>query len=122
MRVHFCCRRGEEQIDAFGFEQSAVGLEGSWVFVKILVGTELCGVDEDGSGDDMAGGACRVDEGKMALVQGTHRGDEAYGHLGRASGLAAGDAHRRDSAQDLHATTSAIPSEAKASATSRGRW
>ena len=81
--VHLFCGGGEEDVDAGGFEECAVGGEGAGVAGEVFVGAELGGVDEDGGGDDVAlrGGA---DEGEVAGVQGAHGGDEA-----EVSGVAA---------------------------------
>ena len=72
-------RGREEEIDALGFEEGAVGVEGAGIAGEVLVGAELSGIDEDGCGDDVALFFGGTDEREMALMEGSHGGDEAEG-------------------------------------------
>ena len=49
--VHLLLRGDEEQVDAFGCEQGAVGFEEARVFVEILARAELKRVHKDGRRD-----------------------------------------------------------------------
>ncbi len=77
--IHLFYGWGEEDVDALGFEECAVGGEGSGVAGEVLVGAELGWVDEDGCYDDVALLFCRANEREVAFVQGSHGGHEAQG-------------------------------------------
>jgi len=88
LRVHFDGVGCENQIDAEFFAGGGIGIEGAGVAVAVFVGSELGGIDEDGDDGVVALGAAGADEGEVAIVEGTHGGDQADGFAG---GAGAGD-------------------------------
>ena len=80
-----------------------VAVEVARIFLEVLAGSELRGVDEQAHHDDVAVGACRLQQGDVSRVQETHRRDEAdrpavppgAGELLAEFEAGPGDLHRR---------------------------
>ena len=99
--IHFRGFRSEEEIDVFGFEQSAVGVEGARISREILVRRELRGIDEDGRDDGVAGSPGGADQGKMAGVQRAHGGNQSHAACLGAE-FSDGGTRLRNGAGDTH--------------------